>query len=1372
AGDSWRVVSQSNTYDTVAGRLVKVDDYGDNSTGTDNRCTRTTFATNTAMNILGLPSREETVAVKCDATPDRAEDVITDTRTAYDGAAYGAAPAKGDATATAVLEKHDGTTARYLESGTTFDGYGRQLTATDLTADVTVTGSGTPARDERDDGRTTTTAYSPTTGFAAKVTTTTPPAEKGDASTAQKSVTEFEPHRDQPVAEEDTNGKRTHLKFDALGRAWLVWLSNRRTTQHPNYQFNYHIEEGKPAAVTTRTLNTGGGDQIASYTVYDGYLRERQTQAPGPDGGRLLTDTFYDERGLKVKTFAPYYTEGAPSRTLFAPEDALSVETQTRVTYDGLGRETESRQIAGNGDGGEILGITKTIHNGDRTTVIPPEGGTATTTLNDARDQTTQLRQHHARAPEAAYDTTTYAHTPRGELAKMTDPAGNKWTYAYDQMGRKTGTTDPDKGTTTSTYDDRGNVTSTTDARGTKLVNVYDDLNRRRELREDSASGELRAKWTYDTIFGAKGHLAESTRYVDGNAYTRQITKYTRLYEVERASTTIPESEGALAGTYQEGTARYMNGLVRGRSFSTVGNILGKGWSHTYEDQTLRPLAVFTSGARADATYSLTGKPQQFALSGTGGAKKSWVTNTYDWGTQRLETSRVDRQDVPGVDRHNTYRYDQAGNVQSLSDVSRDGTDTQCFTYDYLRRLTEAWTEANKACAAAPAEATVGGPAPYWHSYTYDKAGNRLTETQHDPAGNLSQDTKRSYTYPEPGSPQPHTLASVTRTGPTGSAKDTYGYDETGNTTTRTLGGDAQKLTWGAEGRLAKVTEPVEGGEDKTTEYVYDAEGNRLISRTSDGSTFHWGDHTEVTVAKGSSTRKATRFIPLGGGHQAVLADDGTWTITVADHHGTGQLAIDAASLDLTAQRRSLPFGSPRGAEPASWPTSRGFVGGIDDTKDTGLTHLGAREYDPATGRFISVDPLMDLADPQQIHGYTYGNNNPLTYSDPTGKMFAGNDGMGYGVVLDANGKGRLSNYGPPRKKTWGGDPRTGGTEHRMTQARASGKWLPPKYYQTTCSAQHGCTETRYEPAAPKKARGLLGTAKVFGSLFFDPGAWKGCIGSFEGTSCLAAVGDIPALKWLKGLKGLKGGKPGRAGKKAAKECRRPSHSFIPGTQVLLADGTRKDIEDVQLGDKVLVTDPETGKTTTREVVGTIVTEDDKHFTDLTIATEDGPASLISTTTHPFWSPSEDKWVNAGDLAAGMTLRTPDGDTVTLTATRLFTKHQRTHDLTINNTHTYYVLAGTTPVLVHNDSGFDWEKELENLKKGWDSGDLDDDGYHAPRGNQAENKEFKDALREIERNLGREITPTERRSLHDRITGQGYGYHRIVEEGKGLFGGC
>jgi hypothetical protein len=52
-----------------------------------------------------------------------------------------------------------------------------------------------------------------------------------------------------------------------------------------------------------------------------------------------------------------------------------------------------------------------------------------------------------------------------------------------------------------------------------------------------------------------------------------------------------------------------------------------------------------------------------------------------------------------------------------------------------------------------------------------------------------------------------------------------------------------------------------------------------------------------------------------------------------------------------------------------------------------------------------------------------------------------------------------------------------------------------------------------------------------------------------------------------------------------------------------------------------------------------------------------------------------------------MTLRTDKGATVKITAVQQFTKRQRTHDLTIADIHTYYVLAGNTPVLVHNAGG-------------------------------------------------------------------------------------
>ncbi len=93
----------------------------------------------------------------------------------------------------------------------------------------------------------------------------------------------------------------------------------------------------------------------------------------------------------------------------------------------------------------------------------------------------------------------------------------------------------------------------------------------------------------------------------------------------------------------------------------------------------------------------------------------------------------------------------------------------------------------------------------------------------------------------------------------------------------------------------------------------------------------------------------------------------------------------DNALTLAVAKRRTLPFGDARGAAVTGWPggMDRGFVGGTADR--TGLTHLGARLYDPLLGRFISVDPVIDPQNPQQLNAYSYANNNPATMSDPTG---------------------------------------------------------------------------------------------------------------------------------------------------------------------------------------------------------------------------------------------------------------------------------------------------------------------------------------------------------------------------------------------------
>src|SRR5262249_5736966 len=154
----------------------------------------------------------------------------------------------------------------------------------------------------------------------------------------------------------------------------------------------------------------------------------------------------------------------------------------------------------------------------------------------------------------------------------------------------------------------------------------------------------------YDTVTGAKGQLAESTRYVDGQAYTTAVTAYDKLYRPSRTATVIPASEGALAGTYQSGTTYKPSGLVASLSYSAAGSLPGGSISYTYEDQTLRPISVFGQGMTSTATYSHTGKPLVHTFGLSSGGKKTQVTNAYEFGTQRLSSTRVDREDQAGVD--------------------------------------------------------------------------------------------------------------------------------------------------------------------------------------------------------------------------------------------------------------------------------------------------------------------------------------------------------------------------------------------------------------------------------------------------------------------------------------------------------------------------------------------------------------------------------------------------------------------------------------------------------------------------------------------------------------------------------------------------
>jgi hypothetical protein len=141
-------------------------------------------------------------------------------------------------------------------------------------------------------------------------------------------------------------------------------------------------------------------------------------------------------------------------------------------------------------------------------------------------------------------------------------------------------------------------------------------------------------------------------------------------------------------------------------------------------------------------------------------------------------------------------------------------------------------------------------------------------------------------------------------------------------------------------------------------------------------------------------------------------------------------------------------------------------------------------------------------------------------------------------------------------------------------------------------------------------------------------------------------------------------------------------NSFTGDTKVLMADGSTKRIDEIEVDDLVLATDPESGETRAREVDATIVGEGIKYLVE--VATADG--KIIATDLHPFWLPDDKRWANAKDLSVGSVLQTYAGAWTQITGIKKRFALKRVHNLTVDDIHTYYVVAGDTPVLVHNCS--------------------------------------------------------------------------------------
>ncbi|MET9119840.1 ricin-type beta-trefoil lectin domain protein [Streptomyces sp. NPDC004528] len=762
------------------------------------------------------------------------------------------------------------------------------------------------------------------------------------------------------------------------------------------------------------TASTLWHQAIKQWSTSTAYPGADETDSTPPAGGRA-TAVFTDALGRTVKsmvknTGATVTLAGGtiiPSGTsLTSGSVRLTMQADGNLVLTALatGKTVWSSDTGGNpgayarfGTDGNLAVYTTTGASKWSTGLTATTGATlqvrADSTLVVVAGNGTSVlwKQGTAGAVRPADATTRYTYTPAGQIDTVKDTAGNTWSYGYDLLGEPTSQTDPNTGTASfDKYDVLGNLLQSTDARGQVMSYAYDWDNRLTATYAApwSATPDPAKQQTarvYDTL--AKGYPTSSTRYVggaNGKAYTEAVTGYNTAYQPLGSTLTIPSADG-FPGTTAGGTVTYTLsstytpnvGLLATTQYRADGGLPAERIGYGYTQQgALDGFGGYINAANTPSYLDGTvhdpfGRVLQTNYGPVG--KELATFAQYDATTGRTtQTSSMLQTSTTALDVVN-YRYDQTGQLTATDDLQNNTThDTQCFSYDSFQRLTTAWTDtagitgsgtapvgavggcatASVQTSAAPVKTkTVGGPAPYWQTYTYDLLGDRTGTVNHDTGGNALADTTQATTYPgldgTTAATHPDQAGATTTTNPgTGTATQTPAYADA--TTGKNAGNTATRAT--------KTTGPL------TTGFTLTGGGKLCVEETGSGAKVdvntcsssvaqQWTIGTDGTVkAAGFCLDTASNSTTSGAGVVAeACSTDATqkWRVT-----STGTLVNAAKStLCLTDPSASATKGTQLTA------TTCGGKGQTWTTVTTGALPAGQTQtltYD-AEGRTATV---------------------------------------------------------------------------------------------------------------------------------------------------------------------------------------------------------------------------------------------------------------------------------------------------------------------------------------------------------------------------------------------------------------------------------
>lgn len=122
----------------------------------------------------------------------------------------------------------------------------------------------------------------------------------------------------------------------------------------------------------------------------------------------------------------------------------------------------------------------------------------------------------------------------------------------------------------------------------------------------------------------------------------------------------------------------------------------------------------------------------------------------------------------------------------------------------------------------------------------------------------------------------------------------------------------------------------------------------------------------------------------------ASIRTDGKEQYYHGNHLGSASVVTNASG-DMKERIEYHPFGTYRQRTDydTSFPNVNYTFTEQEDDDELGFYNYKARLYDPALGRFISADTIVQApGDPQTLNRYSYCRNNPLVFTGPSGHDF------------------------------------------------------------------------------------------------------------------------------------------------------------------------------------------------------------------------------------------------------------------------------------------------------------------------------------------------------------------------------------------------